>query len=134
MIRLPVKYSAAKNASYDMRSKAAMKAYDKGYRVVGCAVLNKRGRPRKLAPNSCGYPRFNIRQGYGTIQVLAHHLTAWQKFKCDCIGDKVEIMHEDDDVKNFAPDNIKLGTKSQNSRQRGKRMYAAYEKKQLTEG
>jgi len=97
-----------------MLSKSAMKAHDKGYRVFEGRVY----REVKTFPNNQGYPTFTVRDGAKRITVKAHQLAAWQKYFFECIGKDLDIMHLDDNRLNFALNNLRLGTKSENCKQR----------------
>jgi len=96
-----------------MLSKSAMRAFEKGYRVVNGQVIGLKGRPLKLKHYD-HYPKFNFIFKSRSITVKVHQLVAWEKYGLDCIGKDVYVRHKDDDAYNFHFDNIILGTKKEN--------------------
>lgn len=96
-----------------MLSKAAIIAYEKGYYIFEGEVYNNRGQKRKLKLND-KYPKFNIHYEGKIITVKCHHLTAWQKYGKECIGDDVYVRHYNDNPMDFSIQNILLGTWDQN--------------------
>jgi len=94
-------------------SRSALRAYDKGYRVVGLEVIGLRGKPIKLKSYD-HYPKFNMWHEGRVITIKVHQLVAWQKFGKKCIGKDVVVRHDDDQEWNFEPHNILLGTMDEN--------------------
>lgn len=88
-------------------------AYAKGYRVTEDGrLLNPAGRQLAGAVSDSGYPRF--RYAKKSAQVFAHRLAAYQQFGDSIYVEGIECRHRDNNRTNFRPDNITLGTHSQN--------------------
>ena len=96
-------------------NEAVIYAFNKGYRVCkDGTVVSPKGAIIKGRIGNTGYKRFNIRlNGKETSQVYIHKLCAYQKygdiaFQTDC------VRHLDGNPLNNCPDNIKIGTQSDN--------------------
>lgn len=96
-------------------NKAVVYAFNKGYRVrEDGVVVNPKGRVIKGGIGSSGYKRFNIMlNGKEQYPVYIHKLCAYQKygdiaFQADC------VRHLDGNPLNNRPDNIEIGTQSDN--------------------
>ena len=104
-----------------MLTKNPMIAYDRGYRVIDGKIVNtKTGTVRKwfCTPNGTDYPRFAMRRDGRCVSVKCHQLAAWQEFGPFCVGQDIEIRHLDDDKFNFRVENISLGNKEENWKDR----------------
>lgn len=93
-------------------------AHEKGYffehRFGSLVIIGPKGRPLKLQPGD-GYPQFKIRlAGRKLAQVAAHRFVAFVKFGEQIYQPGMLVRHRDDNPANFHPDNLLLGTHSQN--------------------
>ena len=94
-------------------------AYDKGYRVFGNEVMYKKtGNIRSLDrheyPGMPPYLRFTICHKQKRISIMAHQLSAYQKFGPEAYARAMVVRHKDNDYNNFSQSNILLGTQSEN--------------------
>jgi hypothetical protein len=89
-------------------------AYAKGYRVSDDGrLLNPNGRQLFGSLNSNGYPRFRVgKKNVGSM--LVHRLAAFQKFGEQIYTAGMECRHKDGNPRNFRPDNILIGTHTDN--------------------
>ncbi len=95
-------------------------AFAKGYRVNQQGnVFSPVGRQRRLQVNRSSethYFRFNISDGNGkTAPVAVHKLVAFQKFGEASFTPGVHTRHRDNNSFNNRPENILLGTPTENS-------------------
>lgn len=93
-------------------------AFDKGYRVGpmgGVSNINT-GRAIKLRINTKGYFYFGIRKPSTrtSASVCVHRLQAFQKFGDRIFERGLVVRHLDGNYKNNSPENLELGTHSQN--------------------
>ena len=100
-------------------------AHEKGYHVQPDGVLiGTSGRPRKLRLDDWGYPIVSVRaDGYRgrkrfvrAIRIAA--LVAYAKFGTAAFAPGIEVRHLDGDKQNHRPDNIDIGTRSENEMDR----------------
>ena len=96
-------------------NKAVVYAFEKGYRVrEDGVVVNPKGGIIKGSIGNSGYKKFNIvLNSKERYPVYIHKLCAYQKygdiaFQADC------VRHLDGNPLNNCPDNIKIGTQSDN--------------------
>jgi len=87
--------------------------YEKGYRVKGNKVYNPEGQELRPTPKD-GYPRLSVKECGVTVKVSVHRLAAYQKFGGKIFNKKFVVRHIDGNRGNFNPDNLELGTHSQN--------------------
>lgn len=86
-------------------------AHSKGYRVTDDGrVLNPIGRQLAAHPDRCGYPQFNV----GESKCRVHRLSAFQKFGDAIYREGICVRHLDNNSGNPRPDNLILGTNSDN--------------------
>lgn len=106
-----------------MLTKKPMYAYETGYRVIDDRVVNfKTGNERKISATGgeYSYPKFSFKYKGIHMTCKVHQLVAWQKYGKECIGSEVVVRHLDDNKWNFRIDNIELGTREDNERDRAK--------------
>lgn len=95
-------------------------AYRKGYRVInGLIYYTKTGRNRKVHYDpSTGYPKFTFYYKGKVYKIKCHKLAAYQKYKGKSLVHGIVVRHKDDDILNYDPSNLVLGTQSQNMKDR----------------
>ena len=97
---------------------ALIKAYLKGYRVIGSKVFLN-GRERSLSTNKHGYYYFSIRvKGDLFSQVMVHRLVAFEKFGHAMFAEGIQVRHLNGNPLDNSPINILIGTASENSMDR----------------
>jgi hypothetical protein len=97
-------------------NRAIIYSYNQGYRVNDDgSVTSHTGRKRKLTIRLTGYAYFYVQIESKTHCVGVHRLMAFQKYKEALFGFGVEVRHLDGNPSNNTPDNIAIGTKSQNA-------------------
>lgn len=106
-------------------NKATKLAYDKGYRVLDngsvrgiTKFLKLQIRTNKFKQNNKIYQlyKFSIRSDKGKrIEVFVHKLQAYQKFGNAVFQKNIEIRHLDGNSLNNTPENISIGTSSENT-------------------
>jgi hypothetical protein len=91
-------------------------AYKKGYRYVNGDVVSSTGKVLSVHTPSKGrpYKRFTIYNG-GPVSIDVHRLSAYQKFGDQMLEDGIEVRHLDGDPLNNEPDNLAIGTASENA-------------------
>ena len=94
---------------------ALIYAHFKGYRIneKGRAV-NPSGR---LLSDNCkrnNYKRFSIKMEGVNVPVYFHRLQAYQKFGKEMLKDEMQVRHLNNNCEDNTPDNIAIGTMSQN--------------------
>ena len=94
-------------------TQAILVAYKKGYRVVDNKVLSPNKKERSLKLNHHGYSLFCISIGGKRVQVAVHRLAAYQKFG-DLLFMSECVRHLDGNPSNNRPENLELGTNSDN--------------------
>ena len=96
-------------------NKAVVYAFNKGYRVrEDGVVVNPKGRVIKGGIGSSGYKRFHIMlNGKEQYHVYIHKLCAYQKYG-DLLFQAECVRHLDGNPLNNRPDNIEIGTQSDN--------------------
>lgn len=100
------------------QKEATIIAYKKGYRTNGRAVIGPSGVAIKLSKLGANfYPTFSIRLSNPrrTVSVRPHKLAAFEKFGEKAFATGIHVRHLDGDKSNFSPENIELGTPSQNA-------------------
>lgn len=111
-------------------------AFDLGYRVLADgSVRSPSGNILSVSnTDKNGYPQFRFRKGGPLVQV--HRMAAFQRFGSDLYSPGIEVRHIKNDPGNSRPDNVCLGTHSQNSmdiapetRKRVARVAAAVQRK-----
>jgi hypothetical protein len=95
-------------------------AFDRGYHVDGDGVLwSHTGNRMNPGPGSTGYPRFTVVTPDGSRRaVMVHRLVGLQKFGDLVFRADLEVRHLDNNKFNFRPDNIGIGTGSENQMDR----------------
>lgn len=96
-------------------------AYEQGYRVVDGVVYSRRGKVAKPQISN-GYARFTLRvpvryspdRPRRVARVPVHRLVAYQKYGDKALMKGMVVRHIDSDPSNNLPDNILIGTPSQN--------------------
>jgi hypothetical protein len=93
-------------------------AFNKGYRINEKGmVISPFGKQLYCTTSCSGYKRFTIRNSSGCrVTVLVHKLMAYQKFDNALFSDGVVVRHLDGNPSNNTPDNILIGSLSDNSR------------------
>jgi hypothetical protein len=97
-------------------------AYEQGYRVRNGEVFSGKGNKLKLRLNDFGYPMFSFRvqvkylteQRRKTHIVHVHRLVAYQKYGDAMFEPGIVVRHKDGNPLNAQPDNILIGTHSDN--------------------
>lgn len=100
-------------------------AHFKGYRVTPAGeVLNSNGKPRilRLATSNASvrYLVFSLYTPDGAFPVHVHKLQAYQKFGEAMFEPNIVVRHLDGNSLNNAPDNIAIGTITDNAMDRPK--------------
>lgn len=93
--------------------KAIVEAYKNGYRFSNGNIISPLGKNRVLSYNVQGYLCFSFKMDGQTNKIPVHRLSAYQKFgdimfSADC------IRHLDGNKLNNNPDNLELGSHSEN--------------------
>ena len=104
---------------------AIVTAFSKGYRTDGEGrVMNKRGRFRKCAVKRRGNDArftFTVALNDGTVfPIPVHRFVAYQKYKDKSFAEGIVVRHLDGDAFNNRPENIAIGTVSDNAFDRPK--------------
>jgi len=91
-------------------------AFRKGYRVNDDGVaVSPWGKILYCTTSSYGYKRFTIRNmERDRVTVMVHRLMAYQKFGDNLFNEGIEVRHLDDIPWNNKPDNILIGSHSDN--------------------
>jgi hypothetical protein len=91
-------------------------AFIKGYRVTEDGqVISPSGKILKI--NYCGnYPKFHTHISDKLVDIECHRLAAYQKFGQEMYLPGIEVRHIIPDRKNFKLDNILIGTRTENAR------------------
>jgi hypothetical protein len=91
-------------------------AFLKGYRVSkDGVVISPRGKMLYCTTSSWGYKRFTIRNATGNrVTVMVHKLMAYQKFGEDIFREGIVVRHLDGVPGNNKPNNILIGSFSDN--------------------
>jgi len=98
-------------------TKALLKAYKNGYRVIDGIAYNPNGKQLIGTPD---------RKGYIVIaptkedKVFIHRLVAYQKYGDIIFDSKVQVRHKDNNRKNNLDSNILIGDQSRNMMDRPK--------------
>lgn len=96
-------------------NKAIVLAHQQGYRVNDDGTVTSfTGKKRKLCRRPTGYDYFYLRVNGKTGCVAVHRLMAFQKYGDALFESGIEVRHLDGNPSNNSPDNIAIGTKSQN--------------------
>lgn len=96
---------------------ALVSAFKRGYRARRGAVIAPSGRVLSLVRDTRGYLRFNVKFYDGKRRpVLVHQLVALQKFGDLAIRQGVHVRHLNGDQSDNRPENIGIGTHSENMR------------------
>ncbi len=98
------------------RARMVVYADKRGYRIdEEGRIISRTGRILRPKPGSNGYVRFSIRGPDGAqAQVCAHQLAAYQKYGESALVGAVHVRHLDGNPLNNRPDNLTLGTGSEN--------------------
>jgi len=91
-------------------------AFLKGYRTNDLGdVISPYNKKLSCNESSWGYRKFTIRNHIGErVSIYAHRLTAYQKYGEAMFDEGIQVRHLDGNPSNNKPDNIALGTQSQN--------------------
>ena len=106
------------------KNQAVIIAYDKGYRVVDGEVFSPEGNQRKISlcnksTKGTQYYCFSIRGYDGTHYVVpVHRLVAYQKYGKKMFWGKKEVRHLDGNSLNNTDENIGIGSRSDNMKDR----------------
>ena len=92
---------------------SVVESYKRGYRVTSNGEISKNGIIIKGRVDKAGYNTFSIRIKGKIHKISVHRLCAYQKygdiiFNCDC------VRHIDGNPLNNKPNNIEIGTFSEN--------------------
>ena len=97
-------------------------AHKNGYRVTADGKLtNPAGTVVKTVPDTYGYLSKGMRvdnllgKRGSPRRLMVHKLAAFQKFGDACFEKGIQVRHLDGNRKNNSPDNIKIGSASENS-------------------
>jgi hypothetical protein len=94
-------------------------AYYRGYRVqADGSVISHRGRIRKLQRNKNGYLYFSISVDKKPASLHVHRLMAYQKFGERIFETGLQVRHHNNNAADNRPDNILLGTRTENEMDR----------------
>lgn len=89
-----------------------------GYKVVDGKVISPSGEVRKTSifkSVDTPYERFSVSlQDVGRATVFVHRLVAFQEYGKSIFDPEIEVRHKDNNSLNNMPDNIILGTRSDN--------------------
>jgi hypothetical protein len=97
-------------------NKGVIHCHNQGYRVNDDgSVISSTGRKRKLTIRPSGYAYFYISLKRKTHCIGVHRLIAFQKYGHAMFENGIEVRHLDGNPSNNTPDNIAIGTKSQNA-------------------
>lgn len=104
---------------------AIAEAHRRGYRVQpDGSVLSPHGRVRSLNPSGLTkgsrYLAFSMRWAGSVFTIWVHRLAAYQVYGDAALADGVCVRHLDDDRNNNRPDNLALGTASDNAKDRAR--------------
>lgn len=104
-----------------MQVKKVSTAFKKGYRIInGNVVYTPTGNIRKLfrenrnEPGFMAYPNFSVKIKNKVVKIYAHQLSAYQKYGKKACADGIIVRHKSNDIMNFSPENILIGTQKQN--------------------
>jgi len=97
------------------RHRACAEAFTAGYRVNETGeVRSPTGLIRKLTTNSYGYKTFNMKLDGCSYPILVHQLVAYQKFGEAAFAIDVVVRHRNGIRNDNTPDNILIGSHSEN--------------------
>lgn len=97
------------------RHRACARAFRLGYRVSESGeVVSPSGQVRKLATTRHGYKTFNMKLDGCSYPIMAHQLAAYQRFGEAAFADGVEVRHRNSIRGDNTPDNILIGSHSDN--------------------
>jgi hypothetical protein len=92
-----------------------------GWRAVDGRLFKPDGTEAPVHFDSWGYPRFSYYFGFKSQRghpvsrsVMVHRLVAFQKYGQECFDGWSVVRHLDGNKLNYRPENIVLGTQSQN--------------------
>jgi len=98
-----------------VRQKALKRAYEKGYRVVDGEPVGPNGNVLSTCVSSWGYHKFSVRdEDRSRVNVPVHRLVAYDKYGDSIFEKGIHVRHLDGNKTNNHPDNIAIGTASQN--------------------
>lgn len=98
------------------RKRSVIDAYEKGYRVdENGNLISFTDKRRKTREDSDGYLGVSYRVDGECSELKVHQLMAYQKFGGRFLNEDLVVRHLDGDPSNNEPENIALGTPSQNA-------------------
>lgn len=90
-------------------------AYEKGYRVLpNGKVKSHLGNILNCWIGTKGYFVFSTKKDGKSMKTMVHQLAAYQKYGEKIFNDDLQVRHLDNDKLNNKPNNIAIGTQSQN--------------------
>lgn len=95
-------------------------AYELGYRAREGKIFSPLGKRRASNKDYHGYCRCTIRIDKKPHQLYTHRLAAFQKFGERMFGNGIVVRHLDGNPENNLPENISIGTQSDNMLDRAK--------------
>jgi hypothetical protein len=103
-----------------IRNKSIIWAYERGTRFKDGEIISFTGKKLKLRTSGSGYYMFAYRPlieqhpKRQMFQLMVHRFVAYCKFKERIFEPNVVVRHLDGNPKNNHPDNIKIGSPSDN--------------------
>jgi hypothetical protein len=91
-----------------------------GYRVVGKDVISPANKILKFSYDRDGYPMVSAYCKGKSMPIYIHRLAAFQYYGMELFIKGNCVLHLDNDVTNFSKENIKVGSQSENEKQKYK--------------
>lgn len=97
-------------------SQALVRAYRMGYRIRNNQLFNPDGKPLKGQTRKTGYAYFGLKNPYKRTNstIFYHRLVAYEKYGDKIFEKGVLVRHLDGNPRNNFPENIAIGTQSDN--------------------
>lgn len=103
------------NRTMNKTNSILKEAFEKGYRIINNEVIYKTNTIKKIL-SIRGYHTFAVRSKTGErYGIDVHRLVAFQKFGDKIFEPGIHVRHKDNNKLNNHPDNLLLGTASENA-------------------
>lgn len=107
----------------DKKVKIERIAHQRGYRAISGRIISPHNdKNRALYTNKKGYRGIRIGMGGKQYTLFVHRLVAFQKFGEAVFEKGIVVRHLDGNPQNNDPDNIDIGTRSENELDRPKKL------------
>lgn len=106
-----------------LNNKHIIEAWNKGYRYNSIGEIISPSGKKLKQQFRCDYPEFSIKSVLlgKSVHIKVHRFIAYDKFGDIIFNDNIQVRHLDNDPSNSSPDNLDIGTPSQNMMDRNSR-------------